>query len=98
VENKKFDFEIKEGSLHASVDMNQDGEKLMKIKLNLTEAIQEAFAKGEAIKDVKVVDFKFELTKLKLKLDTDKDGEELMEIEIDLAEAFDEMVSKKKDA
>ena len=91
-----MDYAIRDGKLEASIDMNQDGEKSLKLTLNLTEAIQELIAKGGKIEGAKIVDFKFELTKLRLKIDTDQDGEELMEIEIDLAESFDEVISSKK--
>ena len=87
---KKLTFEVKDGALNLAVDSNQDGEPVVKMKLNLSEAVQESFSKGEAIEGVKVVDFKFSLTKLNLTLDTDRDGEKLLELEIDLAEGLDE--------
>lgn len=90
----KLNQEIKDGKLHVGVDSNEDGENSLALKLNLSEAIQEAIAKGEAVEGVKVVDFKFELTKLVIKLDTDKDGEEVIELVVDLAESFDEISSK----
>lgn len=90
-ENKKFDVSFENNELNLGIDLNKDGEKLMKVKLNLGEAIQEAFKKGEAIEGAKVVAFEFKLTKLVVKIDTDRDGESLLEIEIDLAEALDEV-------
>jgi hypothetical protein len=100
MENKKFDFEVKDGAFNASVDMNQDGDKFMKLKLNITEGIQELIAKGGKLEGAKVVEVKFELTKMIIKLDTDRDGEELLELEVDMAEGFQEigsMVIKKKE-
>lgn len=94
----KLDFEIKEGNLVLGVDSNEDGEKAVKLNLVLSEAIEEAFSRGQSVEGVKLVDFKFELTKLKLKIDTDQDGESVLDLEIDLGEAFDEissLVSKK---
>jgi len=90
-ENKKFEVKFEDNKLHLAVDMNQDGDKLMVAKLNLSEAIQEAFKKGEKIEGAKVVGFQFNLTKLVVKIDTDQDGEPLLELEIDLAEALDEV-------
>lgn len=90
-ENKKFDVSFENNELNLSIDLNQDGDKLMKAKLSLSEAIQEAFKKGAAIEGAKVVSFEFNLTKLVVKIDTDKDGEPLLELEIDLAEALDEV-------
>lgn len=88
----KFDVKAEDGALCLGIDLNEDGEKLMMAKLNVSEAIQEALQRGESIEveGAKVVGFKFELTKLKLMIDTDKDGEKLLELEIDLAEALDE--------
>lgn len=89
-EIKKFDVSFDEGKLVLGIDSNQDGQKLVDIKVNMNEAIQEIFKKGEKIEGAKLVAFEFNLTKLVLKLDTDQDGEELLDIEIDLAEAIDE--------
>ena len=86
----KFDVETKDGQIQLGLDLNEDGEKLMVLKLNMGEAIQEVLKKGQAIEGAKLVDFKFNLTKLTLTLDTDRDGEKLLELEIDLAEALDE--------
>ena len=88
-------MKIEDGKISFEIDTNKDGEAAVAGSLNLTEAIQEAVARGEAVEGVKVVDFKFELTKLKLKLDSDKDGQELMELVIDLGEVFDEITNRK---
>ena len=90
----KLNQEIKDGKLLVGVDTNEDGENSLSMKLNLSEAVSEAIAKGEAVEGVKVVDFKFELTKLVIKLDTDKDGENVLELVVDIAESFDEIKSK----
>lgn len=87
----KLNFEIKDSALHLGVDYNEDGESSIKMKLNMSEAISEAFSRGTAVEGVKLVDFKFELTKMVLKLDSDKDGEEVLEIVIDLGEIADEV-------
>ena len=97
---KKFDVKIEDSKVKLQLDTNADGQPVVSLNLHLSEALQEAVARGEAVEGAKVVDFKFELTKLVLKIDTDKDGEELLDLEIDLAEAFDEVSSavSKKDA
>lgn len=86
----KVTYEVKDAALNVGLDLNEDGEKSVDLKVHLGEALEEAFKKGTAVEGVKVVDFKFELTKLKITLDTDQDGEKLVELSIDLAEAFDE--------
>ena len=86
----KADLKIEEGKLVVSADLNEDGQPVLTAKINLSEGLEEAFKKGEAVEGVKLVDVKFEMTKLKVVLDTDKDGEQLLELDIDLAEAFDE--------
>jgi len=96
MENKKFDVGFENNKLSMSLDLNQDGDKLMKLNLNLGEALQEAINRGEKVEGAKLVSFEFSVTKLKLKLDTDQDGEELMELEVDLAEALDEIGLLKK--
>ena len=97
-ENKKFEVEFADNKLQMSLDTNQDGEKLMKASVYLSEAIQEALQRKDsvAIEGAKVVSFDYNLTKMVVKIDTDKDGEPLMELEIDLAEALDETGLLKK--
>lgn len=86
----KASVNFENGKLVFGVDTNEDGENVLTGSLNLSEALQEAFSRGEAVEGVKVVEVKFELTKLKVILDTDKDGENLLELVIDLAEGIDE--------
>jgi len=98
---KKVSLEIKDGAVEFNIDTNADGESVVKGKLNIGEAIEEAFKREGAIEGAKVVDFKFNGGKLELKIDTDKDGEELLTLSIDLGEVFDEvkdMLSKKDDS
>lgn len=87
----KFNFEIQEGKVVIGLDTNEDQENLLDLSLNMGEAIQEAFSRGEAIEGAKVVDFGFEGSKLRIKIDSDKDGEELLNIVIDLGEVVDEI-------
>ena len=96
----KLNFDIKDKALHLGVDYNEDGESSIKMKLNMIEAVGEAFSRGEAVEGVKLVDFKFELTKMILKLDSDRDGESVLELVIDLGEIADEvkgLFSKKEE-
>ena len=86
----KFEVAVEGTQLKLSLDTNEDGQKLMSLNLNMSEAVAEAFKKGVAIEGAKLVDFKFLGTKLVLALDTDKDGEKVLELEIDLMEALDE--------
>ncbi len=88
--NKKFDVKFEGDKLELGLDMNQDGEKLLKAKINLSEAVQEAFKKGAAVEGVKSATVSFSGTKLIVKVDTDKDGEALMDLELNLMEALDE--------
>lgn len=90
-EHKKFDVAFADGKIALSLDLNQDGEKLVEAKLSAAEAIQEAFQRGEEIPDAKLVSFQFVDGKLMLKVDTDKDGEMLLELELSVAEALDEV-------
>lgn len=95
---KKLNFEVKDGNLEIGLDSNQDGEKSLKMKLYLSEALGEVMSRGDAVEGAKLVSLKFEFTKLKVQIDTDKDGEPLLELEIDLGEVFDEVQSLfKKD-
>lgn len=87
----KVKLKVEEGAVLFSVDSNEDGQDSIKIKLNLGEAVQEAFQREESIEGAKIVDFKFSFTKLQLKIDTDRDGENLLELELDLGEIFDEV-------
>lgn len=86
-----FDYKFKDGILDLQIDSNEDGEPVLKLKLNSSEALQEAIKRGSPVEGVKLVDFSFSGSKIKIWLDTDKDGENLMELEIDLMEAFDEL-------
>lgn len=86
-----FDYEVKEGHFRATIDTNKDGQPVVSMGLNLSEAIQEMIKRGTAVENVKVVGFKFMGTKMVLKLDTDKDGEHVLDLEIDLLEAADEI-------
>ena len=92
----KVDHSFKEGKYELAVDLNEDGEKSLDVKVSLNEALEEAFKRGDEVEGAKVVSVKFELTKLKVVLDTDKDGENVLELSIDLAEAFDEVSGKLK--
>lgn len=89
----KPSIEVKEGALIVGIDTNADGQNVADLKLNISEAIGEAFAKGTQIEGAKVVDFKFEGAKLVLKIDSDKDGQSLLDLVVDLGEAYDEVNS-----
>jgi len=90
-ENKVVDFSVDGGVLKLGVDPNKDGQKVVTLKVVLSEAIAEAFSRGKAVDGAKLVDFGFNGSSLQLKLDTDKDGEHLLELEIDLSEVVDEI-------
>lgn len=93
-ESKVVNYGFTEGVLDLDVDVNMDGEPVLKASLNVNEAIQEAIQKGVAIEGVSIVAFEFEGSKLKLAIDSDMDGDSLLKIEIDLMEAFDEIKDK----
>jgi len=84
-------YEVQNGMLVLGVDSNEDGDKVLDLKLNITEGIQEALQKGEKMEGAQLVGFEFSATKLKLMIDSDQDGENLLELEIDLMEAVDEI-------
>jgi hypothetical protein len=86
----KIPVNFEDGKMVFGLDLNEDGEKSVEGVLHLSEALQEAISRGEAVEGAKLVDFRFELTKMVLVIDTDKDGESLLELKIDLPEAFDE--------
>lgn len=90
-EKNAFEFGIENGELVLSLDTNKDGEPVVTLKLNLSEAVSEAFARGNSVEGVKLVSLGFEGAKLKLALDTDKDGERLVELVVDLSELADEI-------
>ena len=90
-ENKIVSFGFTEGVLDLDVDANKDGEKVLKLSLNVNEAVQEAISKGEKLEGVSIVDFEFEGSTLNLQIDSDMDGEPVLKIKIDLMEAFDEI-------
>lgn len=87
---RKIIPEVKDGKLIVNGDFDADGQPLIKLSLNLSEAVQEILVKGEAKEGVKVAQIAFEDSKLKVKLDTDKDGESVLELELDVFEAIQE--------
>lgn len=95
----KANVEFKEGVLVAGVDMNEDGENMISLKVNMKEAMEEAFAKlkkGESssvVLDVKKVELKFDMSGMKLLVDTNQDGEAAIELEVSLTETVDEVGS-----
>lgn len=100
MEGKVLNVNVEDGKLVLGVDPNKDGQEVVRLRLNLSESVQEAFSRGEAVEGAKVVDFKLSSSGIHLKLDTDKDGEELLELELDFMEAADEVgdLISKKDA
>lgn len=93
MEAKKLSAEVSDGELKFAVDLNQDGQPFLVGGLVLSEALQEAIARGEPIEGAKVVEFKIEKSKLRLMLDSDKDGEKLFYLDLDLIESVDDVGS-----
>lgn len=87
----KFNASVEDGKIKLSADMNEDGEMSLDLMMSMSEAIQEAFSRSEAVDGVSLVDFGFEGGKLKVKIDSDKDGEALIELFLDLKEVMDEL-------
>ena len=75
-------FEVKDGKVVAQYDKDQDGKPSASLELSLSEAISEAFQRGEAVKGVKSADIKFEGTDLVVSIDSDKDGEKLLVLKL----------------
>jgi len=86
----KVNVEFKDGKFSFRVDADEDGDASVKGSVNISEAVQEIFSRGEAVEGEKFVKLKLELTKLLISIDTDRDGEKVLELEIDLGEAFSE--------
>ena len=88
-----------EGKLKFGVDTNRDGENSIEGNVNLNEAVQEAFKRGEAVEGVGVVQYKISPAGIEFKFDTDKDGEALGELKASFMEAADEIQERflKKD-
>ncbi len=86
----KVSYTVKDQELNLAVDLNEDGEPSVEMKLNINEGIQEAMRTGKPVEGVKVASMKFEGTKLVLVLDTDQDGEPVASMKIDMIESIDE--------
>lgn len=86
----KLKAKFEEGKLVLEVDSNADGQKVLDLKLDLNEGVQELIKRGEPIEGAKLAEFDFSLSKLVLKIDSDRDGEKLIELSLDLAELLDE--------
>jgi hypothetical protein len=86
----KINYKIEDNKLHLGADTNQDGENAVDVKVHLTEALGEAFNKGEAVDGVQTATVKFMGTKLQVIVDTDQDGEALLDINLDIGEILDE--------
>lgn len=74
----------------AEVDTDQDNVNSIALEINLPEAYEEAFKRGDVIEGTKYVTVKMEGTKLSIDIDSDRDGEKVASIVIDAFEAFDE--------
>ena len=96
VEVKKLPVSIDGSSVNVGLDLDQDGQKSLNIKINLKEVYEELLAKGEAKIEVKTLTVKMDGMKMNLLVDTDKDGEPVIEACIDLPEAFNEAITLKK--
>lgn len=86
----KVNYKIDGSDLKIGLDVNEDGQNSLLLKININEAISEAFKKGDQVEGVKSATVKFEGSKLVLVVDSDKDGEELLSLEADLFEAIEE--------
>lgn len=86
----KLVFDVKDNHLVLGLDADKDGVKSLDLKLSLTEAVQEAFAKGTAVEGVKSASIRFEGMSLVIVIDTDKDGEALLTFTANLPEGIKE--------
>lgn len=87
---KKVNYKVEGGKLLLGLDSNEDGANSIDLELEINEAIQEAFAKGEEVEGAKSVKVAFTGTTLTVEVDSDKDGEALLLLKVNLAEAIDE--------
>lgn len=83
-------LKLDDNKVIGAIDSDKDGKNSLKLVINLPEAYQEAFKRGDVIEGQKYVTMKMEGTKLNLEIDTDRDGEKVASIEADLLESFDE--------
>lgn len=96
----KANLEFKDGKIIAGLDMNEDGENSISLKLDVNESVQEGLSKlkkGEESKvelEAKKVDVEFGMGGVKVKIDLDQDGEHFLELDLSMSEAFDEISSK----
>lgn len=101
----KASIKILKDQISAHMDLNEDGEPSLSLKVHMSESLQEAieaFKKGEKKTvevDAKKVAFTFDPLKgMSLAIDTDQDGEKSVELDLSLIEAVDEAGSLfKKD-
>ena len=87
---KKFGLDFKDGVIEGFYDGNADGDKSVKLNINIKEVYGELFSKGEAKVDVKSFSIKKEGAKIILVLDTDKDDQPVLELELDFIEGLQE--------
>lgn len=86
----KVNYKVEANKLVIGLDANEDGQNSLNLSIDLNEAVQEAFKKGEKVEGVKSASVKFEGTVLMIVVDSDKDGEPLLDLKIDLFEGIEE--------
>lgn len=91
--SEAFNVEVKDGKANLSVDPNKNGVPVLKLSMDLSEAAQEVFLRGDSIEGAKIVGAELVGSNVVLELDTDKDGETSVKVEIPLTEVFSEISS-----
>ena len=92
----KGSVKIEEGKIIVGLDVNEDGENSLTLKVNINETISEALHKAKKGEETtidltgKKVELKFGIGGMKLVVDTDQDGEPSIELDLSLMEAFEE--------
>ena len=95
----KASIKFEDGKLVAGLDMNEDGQNSISIKMSMNEALQEGMAalkkgeKKEVTVEAKAVKLVFVDGKIAVSVDTDRDGEELLSVAVDMTESVEEIAS-----
>lgn len=83
-------YEVKDGGLEIGLDKDLDGIKSLKAVIHMSEAIKEAFKKGQMVEGMAKVKYGFEGTNFKISVDTDQDGKDSVSLEANMIEGLNE--------
>lgn len=92
-EEKKdmFKMEVVGGTIKADLDLDRDGDPILKAEIFSKEALEEILKRGVAKDGVKVADVDASLSNIEITIDSDKDGEPSMKVIVSLKELLDQV-------